>query len=272
MIDYFAVNRANWDRRVALHQQTEIYDLEKFRRTRNALDPHTLRYLGDVRGKRILHLQCHFGMDSLSLVSLGAEVTGVDFSPKAIERARELSAELGLPARFLECDVYGLPAVLEETFDLVFTTYGVLTWLPDMDRWAAVAARYVAPGGRLFLIEMHPSLYLFDFDTKRPAFDYYTPARPYYEQETGSYAQSDTTEVFEEYFWQHGLAQILTPLLREGLQLQRFEEFDSLPYNCFPNLRERAPGEYVFEPVPDIRLPHLFLYDLTCPTPTPLSD
>ena len=264
MSDYFTVNRANWDKRVSLHTEspTSVYDLAAFRRTRNCLDVITRAELGEVRGLKVLHLQCHFGMDTLSLAQLGAEVTGVDFSPKAIAKARALSAELNLPARFIESDVYGLPEVLDEQFDLVFTTWGVLTWLPDMARWAETVRRMLRPGGRLFLLETHPTLYLMDFDKHTMSFDYFTRAEPYYEEHAGSYANTDSPELIQEYFWQHGLAEILQPLLDRQLQMRRFAEFDFLPYDCFPNLRERAPGEYVYEPVAGVRLPHAFLYDM----------
>ena len=262
MPDYFAVNRANWDKRVAIHTAADssTYDLSAFRRTRDSLDVITRAELPDVRGLRVLHLQCHFGMDTLSLAARGAHVTGVDFSPAAIAQGRALAAELGLAARFVESDVYGLPAVLDETFDLVFTTWGVLTWLPDLDRWADTVRAMLRPGGRLFLLETHPTLYLMDFDEHRMAFDYFRRAEPYYEEHTGSYAATDHPTLIQEYFWQHGLAEILSPLLARDFTLTRFAEFDFLPYDCFPNLRERAPGEYVYEPVPGVRLPHAFLY------------
>ena len=262
MSDYFDLNRTNWDKRVRLHSEDDssVYDLTAFRQTRNCLDAITMAELGDIAGLKVLHLQCHFGMDTLSLAQLGADVTGVDFSPAAIAKARELSAELELPARFIESDVYGLPDVLDEQFDLVFTTWGVLTWLPDLDRWADTVRAMLRPGGRLFLLETHPTLYLMDFDKHQMAFDYFRRAEPYYEEHTGSYAATDHPTLIQEYFWQHGLAEILSPLLARDFTLTRFAEFDFLPYDCFPNLRERAPGEYVYEPVPGVRLPHAFLY------------
>ena len=265
MPDYFAINRTNWDKRVQLHTASDgsVYDLAAFKRHRNCLDPITRAELGEVRGLKTLHLQCHFGMDTLSLAHLGAEVTGVDFSPAAVGKARQLSDELDLPARFVERDVYGLPEVLHEQFDLVFTTWGVLTWLPDLGRWADTVRAMLRPGGRLFLLETHPTLYLLDFDTHRMAFDYFSRTEPYYEEHTGSYANTESPELIQEYFWQHSLSEILTPLLERGLSVRRFKEYDFLPYNCFPNLRERAEGEYVYEPAPGLRLPHAFLLEMT---------
>ncbi|MCZ7544594.1 MAG: class I SAM-dependent methyltransferase [Anaerolineae bacterium] len=154
--DYMESNRALWDEWTGIHAKSAFYDLEGFKAGRLSLDRVAREGLGDVTGKRLLHLQCHFGMDTLSWARLGAEVTGVDFSEKAIALARALSAELSIPARFVCANIYDLPAALDGAFDIVFTSGGVLYWLPDLVRWAEIVAHYLRPGGTFFLADSHP--------------------------------------------------------------------------------------------------------------------
>jgi SAM-dependent methyltransferase len=186
------LNRAHWDEVVPLHVASEFYDVASFKAGRNALLPVELREVGDVRGKTLLHLQCHFGLDTLSWVREGAIVTGVDFSPAAVAAARALAAETGLVARFIESDVYELPEVLHETFDVVFASYGVLCWLPDFPAWARMAASFVRPGGEFYLIDGHGIGWALD-DTPGAGLSLkyaYLPGaqQAYPEDEDGSYA------------------------------------------------------------------------------------
>lgn len=162
--DWLALNRANWDERVPVHLASPGYDLTALRAGRHRLDVLTEAMLPPLAGLRVLRLQCHFGRDTLVLAGQGAEVTGVDFSPPAIAAAQALAAELGLPARFVLSDVYGAPATLAEpgSFDLVFTTWGTICWLPDITAWARVVAGFLRPGGRLLSLDAHPAAYVFD--------------------------------------------------------------------------------------------------------------
>ncbi len=257
----FRTNRSLWDLKTDIHLRSEFYDLDGFRKGRCSLPRIDLEGLGEVRGKKVLHLQCHFGQDTLSLARMGAEVTGVDFSGKAIEAARRLADELGLAARFIECNVYDLPALLDEAFDLVYTSWGVLGWLPDLGRWAEVVGRYVRPGGRFFMAEFHPVLYLFDWERREVAFDYFNRGTAWEEEHEGTYADPDAPIRHKEYFWCHSLDEVIQPLIDQGLRLQRFREYDYSPWNCFPHLVERAPGEYVFD-FKGLRLAHAFSLDM----------
>src|SRR5690349_6368030 len=162
--DWRALNRANWDERVAVHLGPAGYDLSALRSGRGRLDPISEAELGAVGGLQVLHLQCHFGKDSLVLANRGAAVTGVDFSQPAIEAARDLACELGLSARFVRADVYDAPSVIREpaSFALVFTTWGTITWLPDLAGWAQAIAYFLRPGGALYFADAHPAALVFD--------------------------------------------------------------------------------------------------------------
>lgn len=256
MKDHYQVNQSLWDQKTPIHATSKFYNLEGFKRGEECLKSIELEALLPVKDKTLLHLQCHFGQDTLSWARKGAQVTGVDFSSKAIELARSLSAELQLPARFIQCNLYDLPQHLDEQFDIVFTSYGVIAWLEDLPAWAALIDQYLKPGGTFFIAEFHPYLYTLDFNSKELAYDYFHRSDPYKEMIQGTYAETGAALVHEEYFWTHSLADVASPLLSRGLQLVDFQEYDYSPYNCFPNLKERAAGEFVFD-VP-IRMPHVF--------------
>src|SRR5579859_1194418 len=162
MQDYMNANRALWDELTPIHARSAFYDVEGFKRGRISLMNIEREEVGDVAGKSLLHLQCHFGMDTLSWARLGASVTGVDFSEKAIALARSLSQELDIPARFLQANIYDLPEMLSEQFDLVYTSYGVLGWLPDIQGWGQVVAHFLKPGATFYIVEGHPFLMIFD--------------------------------------------------------------------------------------------------------------
>ena len=151
MTDYFDANRRRWDEAVALHIKgdSKVYRLSAFRAGADILGPIENDELGDVAGKRVLHLQCHFGLDTLCLARRGAEVTGLDFSSAAIKAARALSRETGVPATFVEGNLYDAPDLIDGAFDLVFVTWGAINWLPDIGRWAEIVAHFLKPGGAL---------------------------------------------------------------------------------------------------------------------------
>ncbi|MCA9796924.1 MAG: class I SAM-dependent methyltransferase, partial [Candidatus Eremiobacteraeota bacterium] len=205
--------------------------------------------VGAVEGKSLLHLQCHFGQDSLSWARRGARVTGVDFSPAAVAAARQMAEELDLTAEFVESDVLALD--LARRFDIVFTSYGVLGWLPDLEGWAKVVARHLAAGGLFCLVEFHPALMMLDFDTGQLAYEYFHQSY----QETVSDSYAGQLGPREEHFWSHSLEDVLGPLLAH-LRLERFREFDYSPYGCFGGMQEQEPGRWRY-PAP-VRLPHLF--------------
>lgn len=245
-------NRASWDHRVNLHVNSDFYDLGSFRDGKCSLNSIELEGVGEVKGKSLLHLQCHFGQDTLSWARRGAQVTGIDLSPRAIEVAKKLADELSIEARFLESNVLELD--LNEKFDIVYTSYGVLGWLPDLDRWAKVVADCLAPGGFLYLAEFHPTLLLFDFDSQQLGYEYFY--RGYSETTTGTYADREDKTVRIEHFWSHPLESVLGSLLNHGLVLEDFREFDYSPYDCFPNMKQVESGRFRFET--PVVLPHVF--------------
>jgi len=260
--NYLHINRALWDEKTKHHQTSDFYDLDGFIAGKTSLRKIELAALKKVvAGKKVLHLQCHFGQDSLSLARMGAKVTGVDFSTTSIELARSLNEQLGLDARFVVSDVYGLPEVLKEQFDVVFTSYGVLTWLPDLSRWAAVVREMLAPGGTFYMAEFHPALYMYDHEQQKIGYRYFDHTEPYEEVETGTYADPDAPIEQKEYFWSHSIASTIQPLLDQGLQLVKFEEYDYSPYNCFPNMQEVGPEQFVYGDLEN-RLPHVFVVEM----------
>src|SRR3569833_2969415 len=171
--DYFEENKKLWNQRTTVHKDSSFYDVTSFLGGKSSLNEIELREIGDVKGIKILHLQCHFGMDSLSLARMGADVTGVDLSDAAIEEARKLNEELSLGAKFICCNVYELKNHLEEQFDIVFTSYGVIGWLPDLNKWAEIIGHFLKPGGFFYMAEFHPVVWMLDEDFKEVKYSYH---------------------------------------------------------------------------------------------------
>ncbi|GAA0912164.1 class I SAM-dependent methyltransferase [Nonomuraea longicatena] len=242
-IDYLTINRANWDDRVPVHVGSEFYDVAAFRSGRSTLRPFEVAEVGDVAGKRLAHLQCHFGLDTLSWARLGAEVTGLDFSEPAIEAARALAAETGLPARFVAADVYSAPQALGETYDIVYTGLGALVWLPDVTRWARTVAALLRPGGFLYLAEFHPfSDVLDDERGERVVYDYFAD-EPIVLDEPHTYTGPERLAHGAKVEWQHGLGAVVTALAQAGLRLSFLHEHDHTIFRRFAAL-EAEDGRY----------------------------
>lgn len=259
--DWRALNQANWDERVPIHLNAkDAYDLAALRAGTERLDPIATEILGPVAGKRVLHLQCHFGMNSLMIARLGANVTGLDFSPPAIATARGLAAELGLSrrARFVEANVYdALTALLAPGgFDRVFVSWGALCWLPDMAEWARVVAEFLAPGGYLALADAHPFVYVFDSATATPDgmpgwYVPYLSRAASLEDEPSDYADP-TARLRNSRTWQwlHPVSDILTALIAAGLRIDRFQEHDSCVWRIYHNMVRRGPDDYAWPDKP----------------------
>jgi SAM-dependent methyltransferase len=253
----FAANRSLWDTWTAIHVGGEFYDLDGFRAGGVRLRPYEIEMVGDVAGRSLLHLQCHFGIDTLSWARLGARVTGADLSPAAVEAARTLATELGFPeARFVESNLYDLPAVLDGEFDVVYTSRGVLAWLPDIRAWAQVVARFVAPGGRFFITEAHPVFSVFENDGVAPGelrlrYPYWEHHDPLVFPVTGSYADPDAEVGDEtEHSWDHGLGEIVTALIDAGLRIEALVEHPFLAWKA-DFLVEEPPGSGEWRIPPD---------------------
>ncbi|WP_187264284.1 class I SAM-dependent methyltransferase [Pontibacter beigongshangensis] len=231
-LSYIEVNRQFWNSRTDYHVQSEFYDLEGFLKGKSSLNDIELNLLGDLTGKSVLHLQCHFGQDTLSLGRLGAAVTGVDLSDRAIEKARELAAQTGVAAEFVCCDIYELPQHLHRQFDIVFTSYGTIGWLPDLAKWAKVVSTFLKPNGRLVMAEFHPVVWMFDNDFSKIGYSYFNTGA-IVETETGTYADRNAPITQESVSWNHSISDVLGSLIRNGLEINAFEEYDYSPYNCF---------------------------------------
>jgi SAM-dependent methyltransferase len=229
---FLQVNRARWDELVGIHAASDHYDVEGFRAGGITLRDYEIEDLGDVTGKSLLHLQCHFGLDTLSWARLGARVTGVDFSEKAVELARSIAAESGVDAEFVCSDVDSLPDHLTGSFDVVYTSRGVVNWLPDIDAWARVIAHFLADGGAFYITEGHPVLQMFDHAPElRLRFPYFHREMPDALVVPGTYAAPGAEVKNQlELGWSHGLGEIVTALARAGL--------------CIDFLREEPEGEW----------------------------
>ena len=249
MDERLELNRQMWDERVPLHVDSTFYDVEGFLRGRNSLESFEIEEVGCVEGKTLLHLQCHFGLDTLSWARLGAQAMGVDFSKPAIEQARRLAEQLGLDAHFKCAELYAVPDILDQQFDIVYTSHGVLNWLPDVERWAQVVTAMLRPGGIFYLSEFHPISDPFAYDTEHGlvAERSYFTKEPTLEEESGTYADlSAATTHNWSYQWTHTLGEIVTALVRAGLQIEFLHE---RPYTLFPRfstLERKDDGTYWF--------------------------
>jgi SAM-dependent methyltransferase len=225
-------NQALWDEWAAIHETSDFYDLAAFKRGGVRLREYELEEIGPVDGLELLHLQCHFGIDTLSWARRGARVTGVDFSATAVALARRVAADVGFPeARFVQSDVYDLPTVLEADFDLVYTSRGVLGWLPDVAGWARVVAHYVRPGGRFYINEIHPIAQALETEGVGPgelrlAYPYWEHDAPMTFPVEGSYAdRTAPMTATREHGWNHGLGEVVTALAEAGLQIRSLREY-----------------------------------------------
>jgi SAM-dependent methyltransferase len=230
--DPIRANNALWDEWTATHERSEFYDLDGFKAGGIRLRPYEIEEIGPVDGKDLLHLQCHFGIDTLSWARLGARVTGADFSQAACELASSVATEIGHPeARFVRADLYDLPANLEGDFDVVYTSRGVLGWLPDIRRWAEVVAHFVRPGGIFYIAEIHPVAQAFEDEgvepgELRPVYPYWEHREPLAFPVQGSYADpSAPMTTPTEYGWDHGLGEIVTALIDAGLRIESLREY-----------------------------------------------
>ena len=244
---YFADNLANWNDRVPIHAGPDGYGIERYVTDAGHLSDVVAfdrRYLPNVEGKTLLHLQCHIGTDTVSWGRLGASVTGVDFSEPALEVADRLAGEMGLEARWIASDVYGAPAVLDEQFDVVYTGVGAICWLPDIRRWADTVATFTKPGGTFLMREGHPVMWSLDWERngenlqiELPYFERSVPGT--FEEDT-TYEGSGTMANTTIHSWNHGLGEILTALLDVGFRIDLFEEHKFLEWSALPQMYQEG--------------------------------
>jgi len=241
--NYIAINQQSWNNRLESHLKSDFYDVEGFLNGKSSMNSIELDLLGDVKGKSILHLQCHFGQDTLSLARMGAKVTGVDLSDKAIAEANNLAQKMNLEAEFICCDIYDLPNHLDKQFDIVFTSYGTVGWLPDLMKWGNIISRFLKPNGRFVFVEFHPVVWMFDDTFEKIAYNYFN-TEAIVEILSGTYADPEA-EINQSYVsWNHPISEVVNSLIKNGIGICSFDEFDYSPYNCFQKTVEIAPKKF----------------------------
>ncbi len=237
-------NKILWDELTDVHIKS--YGVDKFKQGKSTLDEIQLREVGDVKGKTLLHLQCHFGLDTLSWAREGAVVTGVDFVEKAIAYANKLKDETGLNARFICSNIYDLEKHLNEQFDIVYTSQGVLCWLRDLNKWAQIIAKFLKPGGIFYLMESHPVMHIFDDTIKGPL----KITQPYFHNDDPIIWDdhhpdySDQSHLVENpsYEWQWSLSDIINSLINAGLRIEFLNEYNKEFCYALPDMVRREDG------------------------------
>lgn len=243
--NYFKVNRETWNKKVKVHAKSEMYNIEAFKAGKSSLMPYELNALGDVKGKTLLHLQCHFGQDTLSWSRAGAKCVGIDLSDEGIALAKSLNKELNLDAEFVACNVLDTSSYIHNTFDIVFTSYGVIGWLPDLKPWGRIIAERLKPGGIFYMVEFHPIVWMFAYQNTNPIMKYgYMQDEVIHEVYEGTYANQSSKMISEEYGWNHGLSEVINALTEAGLHIDYLNEYDESPYNVLPNLEITKSGMY----------------------------
>lgn len=241
--DYMEINRKSWNRRTEIHLGSDFYDNPKFIVGNSSLNSIELDLLGDIKGKSILHLQCHFGQDTISLSRMGAEAVGVDLSDKAIQAARDLANTTQSNATFINCNIYDLPNHLNRQFDIVFTSYGTIGWLPDLIKWAEIVSQFLKPKGKFVFVEFHPVVWMFDNNFREIGYSYFNSG-PIIEDSEGTYADKKA-DIKQQYVsWNHGIGEVINSLIRNGLEIHSMDEYDYSPYNCFNETVQVAPKKF----------------------------
>lgn len=256
MKDYATINKKWWNDVTPIHSRSELYNLPAFKKGKTSLEKTELEELKDIKGKTMLHLMCHFGMDTLSWGRRGAIVTGVDISDNSIRLAKKLSHDVKVPAKFICSDIYTLPSLLDEKFDIVFTSYGVLCWVSNIKKWAKLINHYLKPGGTFYIIELHPfaGIYSTDFQLEYKYFQH----GPFIDDSEGTYTDWNANVKGITYEWNYTLGQVITALINEGLKIEFVHEFPYSMYDQFPGFMEKnKKGQWVLKNK-KIQIPLLF--------------
>ena len=253
---YFDANKRLWNARTPLHASSEFYNVEEFKKGKTSLRSIELNELKDVKGKTLLHLQCHFGMDTLSWAREGAIATGIDISDQSISLAKKLNEELHLDAKFVCSNVYDLKENLKGEFDIVFTSYGTIGWLPDLDKWAEIISHFLKKGGTFYMADFHPVLWMFDDKFESIRYPYFNKG-VIRSEVPGSYAARNSDLMAVEYGWNHHISEILTALIKHGMKITAFNEFPYSPFSNFSNTVKGPDGNYRIRGLDD-KLPMVF--------------
>ncbi|NOR44810.1 MAG: methyltransferase domain-containing protein [Candidatus Delongbacteria bacterium] len=251
MNKYIESNKKNWNERVEIHKKSKFYDVEGFLKGKSSLKSLELAELGDVKGKKILHLQCHFGMDSISLSRMGAEVTGADFSSNAIELARELAEKTGSNTRFICANVLELNYQLKGQYDIVYASYGVFCWIDDLNKWFEIASHFLKPGGELIILDGHPSNNLYEYNEEKKDIEI---IGPYFNNKAHRYEELYTytdgnvkMENHVEYEWAHPVSEFIMAAVNNGLNITSFKESPLCGWERYPNMKKKDEEYWVLE-------------------------
>ena len=262
---YFEDNRLSWNKRTAVHKDSSFYDLDAFKKGQSSLNKIEMEALGDVKDKSLLHLQCHFGMDTMSWQREGASCVGVDLSDEAINLAKEINAELNLKSEFICANIYDLKdaskvhpseGFREAGFDIIFTSYGTIGWLPDLDKWAAIIEHFLKPGGVFYIADFHPVLWMMDDDFEHIKYNYFN-TEIITEEIAGTYSDRNAPIKSVEHGWNHPFSEIISSLLKHNFVIQEFKVFPFSPYNCFKNLEQGADEMWRIKGM-DAKMPMLY--------------
>lgn len=257
MNDYLKINKEWWNKVTPIHANSKLYSMEAWQKgEKTDLMPLEIEEVGDVAGKTLLHLQCHMGMGSIDWAKKGAIVTGVDLSDESINLAKKLSEKVKIPTNFICSDIYDLPNILQEKFDIVFTSYGVLAWLPDLKKWASIVNHFLKDGGTFYIIELHPFTEIYDKDLHM-TYSYFDK-EPFIEESSGDYTDRNKIIKSKTYEWSHTMADIINSLIDEGLKIEYLHEFPFTVYEQFTGLMEQDPKGYFTFKDKKVQVPLLF--------------
>lgn len=260
MNNYLEKNKAAWNLKAVVHYGSKFYDNDSFMQGRLSIPDLDRELLGDIKGLSAIHLQCHFGQDTISLSRMGAKAIGVDLSDTAIELAEKLAKECQTDTTFLCCDVYDLPEIHPQQYDLCYSSYGTIGWLPDINRWASVVAKMTRQGGRFVFAEFHPIIWMYDDLLENIQFSYFN-SDPIEETIEGTYADRATPQTFKTVGWNHGLSEVVQALIDHGFELELIREYPYSPYDVFHGMVKMDEGKYIIEKFGD-KMP--LVYALVC--------
>ncbi len=256
MKDYAKINKKWWNDVTLIHSRSALYNLEGFKKGKTSLESIELQELGNVKGKTMLHLMCHFGMDTLSWARKGAIVTGVDMSNDSIKLAKKLSKQINTPATFICSDIYKLPKVLDKKFDIIFTSYGVLCWLSNIKKWGKIINHFLKEGGMFYITEIHPFTSILSYDFKI-IYKYFKKG-PYIDDSSGTYTDWNEDVKGITYEWSYTISDVINSLIEQGLKIEYVHEFPFTMYDQFPGFMEKnEKGQYVLKNK-KIQIPLLF--------------
>ncbi|MEM6360865.1 MAG: class I SAM-dependent methyltransferase [Bacteroidota bacterium] len=244
--DYFQANKQAWDIKTPIHKMSSFYDIDGFLKGKSSLYSIEQRELPKLSGKDVLHLQCHFGLDTISFSRMGANATGVDISDVSIHTARKLNNQCNQSAKFICSNIYNLDDKIRQKFDLVYCSYGSVIWLPDLQLWAKMISSFLKPEGSIYIVDFHPILVSLSYlESSSLEISYFNnPSIPLYRRSRRTYTRLDLPEETIEYTWNHSLSEIINSLLMAGLNIEFFNEFPYIPFDCFPNLIKSDDGNW----------------------------